>query len=183
MENVNSTQILNIQETHISRNEELAEIISHYKHLYNFEITNAPDTDTYSGIIVCIRKTERLISSEILEEGRLMLVKIQNEASNVIKNIFSIYCKSSNAEQQKSLISKMQDKIRLEKIENLVILGDFNFVSSVLDRNSQTLNRIDLETKKKYGTLLKVNFHCKIVSGLQIQIEDYILIILKAIRK
>ena len=102
LENVNSTNILNIQETHIAKNEELPSVISLYKHLYNFEITNATDTDTYSGIILCIRKTERLISSEILEAGRLMLATIQNEASKVITNIFSIYCKSSDSEKQKN---------------------------------------------------------------------------------
>ena len=78
------------------------------------------------------------------------------------------------------LISKMQNKIRTEKLENLVILGDFNFVSSVLDRNSQTLNRTDQE---KHGTPLKTNSLCKIASGLQIQIDVYIHIIPKATRK
>ena len=77
----------------------------------------------------------------------------------------------------------MQNKIRTEKLENLVILGDFNFVSSVLDRNSQTLNRTDLETQQKYGIPLKTNSTCKIASGLQIQIDVYIHIIPKATRK
>lgn len=147
LERIESTLILNIQETHISKKEELPNIIRNYKHLYNFQISNAPENDTYSGIILGIRKTERIISSEILENGRLIFVKVQNEGSNIVTHIFSIYCNPSNSEKQKSLISKMKDKIRSGKLDNILILGDFNFVASVLDRNSQTLNRTDLETK------------------------------------
>ena len=51
LEKVNSTHIFNIQETHISKNVELPNIIRQYEHLYNFEITYSSENDSYSGII------------------------------------------------------------------------------------------------------------------------------------
>ena len=46
----------------------------------------------------------------------------------------------------------MQEKILADKIhsEQCLILGDFNFVTSILDRNSHNLNRIDLCSSKEW---------------------------------
>ena len=147
LEKTESTWIMNIQETHISKNEELPNFVKNYEHLFNFITSNAPEDDTFAGLILGIRKTERIISTVILESGRLIWVKVQNEASNQITNIFSIYCKSSNSQKQKQLITKMKEHIIDNNLEDILILGDFNFVTSILDRNNQTLNSIDLETK------------------------------------
>ena len=125
-----------------------------YKHLYNFEKTFANKDDPCSGILVCIRKTEEIVSTEEIVKGRLMHIKTRNKASNEIVNIFSIYCHSNNSKKQKELIEKLNGKIMLQqpKLENLLILGDFNFVTSILDRNSQKLNNVDLETNKTWGS-------------------------------
>ena len=92
LENVHSTWFLNIQETHISKDEELPEFFNKYDHLYEYIITNSVASDPYSGIILCVRKTEEVISYEILDMGRLLLVKSKNKANNHEMNIFSIYC-------------------------------------------------------------------------------------------
>ena len=104
LENNNSTLMLNIQETHIPSENELPKLLTFYKHIYHFEKTFSRNEDPYSGILICIRKTEEIISTEILEKGRLIYIKIQNIANKEIYNIFSIYCNSSNSEKQKALI-------------------------------------------------------------------------------
>ena len=147
-----STSILNIQETHISKNEELPNFVRTYSHLFAFEKTFATTGDVSSGIIVCIRKTDTVMSTEILENGRLIYIKIKNEASDTCMHIFSIYCNPSDPTKQKQLISKLRETILLNhiSIENSIIMGDFNFVTSILDRNSQSMNRTDLETSKEW---------------------------------
>jgi len=124
-----------------------------YSHLFTFEKTFASSGDIFSGILVCIRKTERVMATEILENGRLIYIKIKNEASNSYKHIFSIYCNPSDPSKQKNLIRKLRDKISLNHIhiESCIIMGDFNFVTNILDRNSQSMNRTDLETSKEWG--------------------------------
>ena len=149
-----STAILNIQETHISNDKELPNFLNTYSHLFTFEKTFASSGDVFSGILVCIRKTDIIITTEILENGRLLYIKIMNEASNSYKHIFSIYCNPSDPPKQKHLITKLRDKISINHIhaESCIIMGDFNFVTSILDRNSQSMNRTDLETSKEWGS-------------------------------
>lgn len=124
-----------------------------YSHLFAFETTFSSTGDVSSGIIVCIRKTDTVTHSEILENGRLIYIKIKNEASNTYKHIFSIYCNPSDATKQKNIIKKLKDKVSMDQIhmESCIILGDFNFVTSILDRNSQSMNRTDLEVCKEWG--------------------------------
>ena len=148
LEKNNSTYILNIQETHISKSNELPSILKLHEHLYNFVIAYSRNDDPYSGILLGIRKTEDIISTEILENGRLVFVKIQNKSNKKIMNIFSIYCNPSDPDKQKDLILRMKRKIMLDNLEDYIILGDFNFVTSILDRNNNCLNRNDLETLK-----------------------------------
>jgi exonuclease III len=61
-ENVNSTFILNIQESHIFKKEELPTILPLYEHMFEYIISNAKINDPYAGIILCIRKTEEIVS-------------------------------------------------------------------------------------------------------------------------
>ena len=49
--------------------------------IYNFENAFAKSDDPYSGILVGIRKTETILSTEIIEQGRLIYIRFQNNAS------------------------------------------------------------------------------------------------------
>ena len=46
--------------------------------------------------------------SEVLENGRLLFVKIKNEENESFKHIFSIYCNPSDSIKQKALIAKLK---------------------------------------------------------------------------
>jgi len=150
LEKSNHTFLLNIQETHLPDNNELPDFVKTYDHMYDYISTNSSSDDPYSGILIFIRKTEEILRSEVLETGRLIFLKVQNKATKQVLHIFSIYCNPSNSAKQKLLINKIEEKIMLENLENITILGDFNFVTSILDRNSQSLNRNDLETMKNW---------------------------------
>ena len=86
----NSTFILNVQETHISSKEDMPKFLEVYKHIYHVVKTLSPSNDRASGIFICIRKTEEIIKMEVLENGRLLFIKILNKSSKEIINIFSI---------------------------------------------------------------------------------------------
>ena len=83
-----ATSFLNLQETHISSENELPNFMTTYSHLFAFEITFSSSGDVSSGIIVCVRKTDTIIHSEVLENGRLIYIKTKNEASNTYKHFF-----------------------------------------------------------------------------------------------
>ena len=56
LENVNSTWILNLQETHLHNESENPMFFELYNHLYHFVRTNASTTDPAAGIILCVTK-------------------------------------------------------------------------------------------------------------------------------
>ena len=151
LENIKSTKIFNLQETHFSDDSDHLDITNIYNHMYNFINTNSYREDPFSGILLLIRNTEEIISQDIIIPGRLIHVKIQNVIDKKILNIFSIYGNSGNSEKQKSLISSLERKIKLESLENIIVLGDFNFVTSSLDRNTNKLNGIDINTSRVWN--------------------------------
>jgi len=154
-----ATLLVNIQETHIPSEKDLPNFVQTYKHLFNFEKSYSTAGDVFSGILVCIRKTEKVILSEVLENGRLLYIKTKNNASDTTKHIFSIYCNPSDPVKQKALIAKLRDKISLNNIhlDSCLVLGDFNFVTSILDRNNKKMNRTDIETSREWE-LFEDNF-------------------------
>ena len=150
LEKNNSTLLLNIQETHIANEGELPNFVNLYKHIYHFEMTFVANNDPSAGIILCIRKTEEIIKSEVIQNGRLLHVQIRNTASDKVLNVFSVYLKSSNSIKQKETIQMIRERILSDQAsyKNYIILGYFNFVTSSLDRNSRALNSVDAETSK-----------------------------------
>jgi len=103
-----STLLVNIQETHIPSEKELPNFVNTYKLLFNFIKSYSTSGDVFSGILVGIRKTENIIFSEVLENGRLLYIKTKNNASDTTKHIFSIYCNPSDPIKQKSFNSQTQ---------------------------------------------------------------------------
>ena len=153
LENFSSTRIFNIQETHFSENNDILAITNIYSHMYSYINTNAFREDRFSGILLLIRNTEEIIVHDIIVPGRLIFVKIRNNISKEILNIFSIYCNSGNSEKQKSIISQLERKVKLDSLDNIIVVGDFNFVNSSLDRNSNNLNTVDLNTSKVWDNV------------------------------
>ena len=137
-------KVLNIQETHLVSTEDEPSSFRNFRHLFHIIHNFAPPEDIGSGITIFINKTENIVCQENLIRGRLSYIKLCNVASNKIQNIFSYYGKSRNSQEDwKHNFEAIQDKIQSNQLVNNIIMGDFNFVTSVLDRNSQKLNTID----------------------------------------
>ena len=114
------------------------------KHIFHIVHSFAPLTDRGAGICIFVNKTENIMIQEVLLEGRLIYLKLENKASEVVRNIFSFYGKSKNTSREWAThINLIRSKITHNNLDNVLILGDFNFVTIRLDRNSHTLNGID----------------------------------------
>ena len=148
----NSTLIFNIQETHFLNESDAPLFTKVYEHLFHFINAFATNGDPFSGILICISKKYEIERSDLLEAGRLLCLEIRNKASNKKFTIFSTYLKSGNANMQITTINKMKQKLLNEPNlnENCIILGDFNFVTNILDRNSMALNNIDRQSTETW---------------------------------
>jgi exonuclease III len=137
LEDVQKLSVLNIQETHLLNDNENPQRLKNFDHLYHIVPSHACQNDKGAGILIFINKTEDIIETEELVPGRLVYVKYQNKNTSEIKNLFSFYGKShATSNEIKAHISKMNDKISENHLVNVLLCGDFNFVTSLLDRNS-----------------------------------------------
>ena len=144
LENATRLNILNIQETHLQTTDDEPSSFKNFSHIYTIIHSFAPLDDRGAGICLFVNKTDDILISETLIQGRLVYVKIKNLATNEVKNVFSYYGKSTNRpETWRQNFEQIGMKIRQDNLNNILILGDFNFVTSQFDRNSRVLNSID----------------------------------------
>ena len=163
LENVNQLKILCLQETHLRNECEIPKEWNKYKHLYHTLSTNATQNDSYAGIILFVNKTENILYHEVLFEGRILYTKIENKVTKEIKNIFAFYGKTKGKkDEKKHLIQLIMDKVEQGSLSNVFYLGDFNFVTSTLDRNGNKLNPVDNEYK---DTMLKLETKIQIIDS------------------
>ena len=133
-----------MQETHLISDEEIPKKLSNFDHLYHILATHATADDKGAGIILFINKTEVLVTTEELHPGRLLFAQVQNKITNEFTNIFSFYGKSHAPKKEIiNIISKISQKVIQNNLGNVIVCGDFNFVTSLLDRNSNAFTSMD----------------------------------------
>ena len=153
------TKVLNIHETRLSNSNFLNTIFSDYTNCYNIIFSNVSNNDAGGGIIMCIKMTEEIITKTEIIKGRLLYIKTKNKVTENFSNYFSFYGKS-NADHGfvDYVVSSIENKVTEEKLENIFILGDFNFVTSTLDRKSNTFIPADNLYRHKW-TNLELKIH------------------------
>ena len=70
-----------------------------------------------------------------------------------ILNVFSFYGKSElNKAYAENLISELDKEIQQNELENVIISGDFNFVTSTNDRNTNKFTQTDNLYRQTWNT-------------------------------
>lgn len=137
-------KILSLQETRLSDKNQIPKDFLHLNHIFEIIFCGAPEQDPGSGILLFIKKTEEIIEQNIIFAGRLVHVKLKNRVTDEIFNVFSFYGKSNvNREYADQILNKLYSKIDNDGLENLIICGDFNFVTSTKDRNTNIFTSTD----------------------------------------
>ena len=128
----------------MTEDSQIPQKFSRYSHLYHVISSHATNTDKGAGILLFVNKTEEIIEYHEYIPGRLIFLKVKNKASNQILNIFSLYGKSHVAASEiGSFITPLYDRIIDENLSNTMIVGDFNFVTAKIDRNSNNFTATD----------------------------------------
>ena len=119
--------------------DDIPEKLQQYQHLYHI-ILNEVEQDKCSGNLLFINKTEDVLEIKKIIPGRLLFCEIVNKCSGISRSMFSLYIKSNCTQNEfKNYLDKMREEIILNDRQNLTFLGDFNFVTSSLDRNSNNI--------------------------------------------
>ena len=142
--NKSTTKVVNIQETRISTPEKIDTLVNTNSNVFNCFSSNATVNDTGAGILLFVRKTEDILETSNLIPGRLLFVKIKNKVTEMVLNLFSLYGKSNtNLNFATKMISEIDKKVLNDNLENIIVLGDFNFVTTLLDRKSNQFTSTD----------------------------------------
>ena len=80
LENASKIKILNLQETHLMSEEDEPPSFKKLKHIFHIVHSFAPLTDRGAGICIFVNKTENIMIQEVLLEGRLIYLKLENKA-------------------------------------------------------------------------------------------------------
>ena len=86
-------------------------------------------------------------------KGRILYIQTKNIVTGNIFNIFSFYGKSNvNKAYAENLISELDKEIQQNELENVIISGDFNFVTSTNDRNTNKFTQTDNLYRQTWNT-------------------------------
>ena len=96
LDKVSRIKILNLQETHLTSEIDEPPSFKKLKHIFHIVHSFASINDRGAGICIFVNKTENIMIQEELLGGRLVYLRLQNKASEEIKNIFSFHGKSKN---------------------------------------------------------------------------------------
>ena len=91
-----------------------------------------------------VNKTEEIVEVNNCIPGRLLFVRTQNKVSKNYYNILSFYGKShASLIEIQNYLQIVYDKITEVNLANSIIVGDFNFVTSTMDRNTNIFTAAD----------------------------------------
>ena len=99
---IQSTTVLNLQETHLTEENEIPQTWLNFRHIYHIISTWATPEDRFAGITIFINKTFEIVETIEIIKGRAIFIKVKSKDSYIIFNLFSIYGKASGNSTQKS---------------------------------------------------------------------------------
>ena len=138
------TNILNLQETRLKNKKEIPKKWLNFQHLFHILLCNATEEDPGSGILIFIRKTYEILENNTVIPGRLFHIKLKNLISEEEMNFVSFYGKSNIGNfSAKQILDKFETCLNNITNQNLIICGDFNYVTSIIDRNSSKFTNTD----------------------------------------
>ena len=139
--------IVCLQETHVDDETQIPHEWNKFSHVFTMFPNFATATDTFSGSLLFINKSLEIISSEIIIPGRVILVKTKSEGTFNFTNYISIYGKASGLNSDKKAIIEAILHKDFDDNEDHIFIGDYNFVTSLLDRNTNNFNSVDVACK------------------------------------
>ena len=125
-------------ETHLKQDDDLPTQIK--IHSTHYQIINEPTSpsETHAGILVLVHEDFQISRTSVIQPGRMITCHLTHKIVNTSFQLVVIYGRQSskmNKQDIDSFCSTLQDTC--SPGEPTLLLGDFNFVSSQIDRKCQ----------------------------------------------
>lgn len=160
------TSILHVVETRLKCYDDIPDDIKGMDHLYHIIINPCPQSDSASGTLLIINKTDELMEKSIVIPGRLMFCKTRNAVTKKETVFISLYMKSKwSVSEYRDCFKKILDISDKVGGDNVVPLGDFNFVTSKIDRNKFELSNNEQTIASSW---LEVERKCDLIDSFRV---------------
>ena len=129
--------ILILIETHHKALQEISSLLQTYTNNSSLIQTEATQEDPYAGIAILINNNLTLLQQTNLLQGRMLNFKIQ--CYKKVYNVTAMYGftgKNASKEKMEQMTAYLLQ--HHHSSDNNIIMGDFNFVESELDRTNQS---------------------------------------------
>lgn len=146
LEKPSQTLAFNVVESRLKNYNDIPLEVRGMTHLYHILFNPSVEEDPASGTFLLVNKTEDVLENHIIIPGRLMFCKTRNLATQKETFFISTYLKSKwTVNEFKKCFSEMDSIITSVGLDNVVIMGDFNYVTSKIDRNKGEMSHKEVE--------------------------------------
>ena len=143
--------IICLQETHLENDDQIPNEWTKFSHVFSIIPNFAVVNDTFSGSLFFINKILEIVNVVAIIPGRVILVKTKREGTLNYTNYISFYGKASGTSADKKEVIESILGISFDPNEDNFFIGDYNFVTSLMDRNTNHLNAGDISCKSLWG--------------------------------
>ena len=139
---------LAIQETHCLGLDECCQAVQDMASLYTVVMSPPLPGDTFAGVALVISREYKVEQERVVIGGRVLVVRV---ASVVDGGVFDLVVVYGYPQGRDEWLGEMEGAV--DDAVPVVVLGDFNFVTDVRDRDSDCMHDYDVRQARKMGDL------------------------------
>ena len=138
LERASDVVAVGIQETHCSSDLELCQAVLDMSDRWHLVTSPAANGDGFAGLALVVSREFTVLRTNVALQGRVLIVRVRSDVYDSEFELVLVYGYPSGRQDWLHTIQPA-----LEGDCDLVVLGDFNFVTDPTDRSSGMMNDYD----------------------------------------
>ena len=139
---------LAIQETHCGESGQFCQAVRDMGDRFTVVHSPAADGDGYAGVMLVISREFKVEEERVMIGGRVMAVRVANVVYGYVMDLVVVYGYPTGRQEW---LGEMATAV--DVTVPTVVMGDFNFVTDVRDRDSDMMHEYDVRQAGRMGDL------------------------------
>ena len=143
LEELKGTTVVALQETHFQNDQDICQEIEDLKSIYNFYHSFANENDKFAGVSLLLTDDYEVRQISETMKGRILVVETIKKAQGEVINFVVVYGyhKGVNTDDRLGFLQILRSSLLQNRLN--FIMGDFNFVTNILDRSESTMRAVE----------------------------------------
>ena len=137
---------LAVQETHCGESDQFCQAVRDMGDRFSVVHSPAVDGDGYAGVMLVISREFRVEEERVLIGGRVMAVRVASVVYGYVMDLVVVY---GYPQGRQEWLGEMAAAV--DVTVPTVVMGDFNFVTDVRDRDSDVMHDYDVRQSGRMG--------------------------------